>query len=397
MKNIIKIGDRIKDDSRDLTITDIKYTRNKNGGRTYYKYKCNICGFDCGEHYSIKDKEYKKELWIYRGSLLSKRRTGCSCCGNQIVAEGINDIPTTAHWMVKYFQGGYYEARKYTKSSSKSIYAICPDCNKIKDSLIIIGSLYQTHSIGCTCGDGFSYPSKFMMSILEQLNVEFKIEYNPEWIKPKRYDFYIPSLNLIIETDGGLGHGNKVYPNSNRTKEDTLERDIYKENMANEHGIDVIRIDCKKSKLEYIKQNIINSNLNKIFDLALIDWNECDKSGVSNKEKYIYELFNKGYSREQISAETNIKISTVNTYIRKLNKINNKEYIKPTIGSHNDVEVGIFKDRKLLGIFPSYTELSRQSNELFGIELKKTGIYKACNNKCEFYKGFEFKKINNKK
>ena len=40
----------------------------------------------------------------------------CACCSNSVVVEGINDIPTTAPWMVDYFPGGYEEAKRYTKN-----------------------------------------------------------------------------------------------------------------------------------------------------------------------------------------------------------------------------------------------------------------------------------------
>ena len=64
-----------------------------------------------------------------------------------------------------------------------------------------------------------------------QLGVEFEAQYNPEYFNDenngkniRRYsDFYIPSLNLIIETDGGLGHkGGKTHSKSNKTIEEYI-------------------------------------------------------------------------------------------------------------------------------------------------------------------------------
>ena len=53
------IGDRIVDDKRDLTITEQIYLNNNKGDKVkYYKYKCNKCGFDCGEHFD-KFKTFK--------------------------------------------------------------------------------------------------------------------------------------------------------------------------------------------------------------------------------------------------------------------------------------------------------------------------------------------------
>ena len=49
--------------------------------------------------------------------------------------DGINSIVAKeeTHWMIKYFQGGYDEAKKYTKSSNQKIYFNCPTCGRIKN------------------------------------------------------------------------------------------------------------------------------------------------------------------------------------------------------------------------------------------------------------------------
>lgn len=59
------IGEHIKRDNLDIIITDRKIINNLK----MYKYKCNKCGFNCGEHWSIKEKEYKDELWILEYNL----------------------------------------------------------------------------------------------------------------------------------------------------------------------------------------------------------------------------------------------------------------------------------------------------------------------------------------
>ena len=50
------IGDRIKDNNRDLTIID---RRIRNDKYKQYKYRCNKCGYECGESYH--DQKYEKE------------------------------------------------------------------------------------------------------------------------------------------------------------------------------------------------------------------------------------------------------------------------------------------------------------------------------------------------
>ena len=55
--------------------------------------------------------------------------------------------------------------------------------------------------------------------------------------------------------------------------------------------------------------------------------------------------------------------------------------------------VEIFKDGTSLGIFPSCSELSRQSKELFGVKLSISRISDVANEKIEKYKSFTFKFI----
>lgn len=224
----VNIGDVINSNNRDLIIIDRKREKDKTGRWwKYYRYKCQKCGFECGEYYSTKDKQFYKEYWIEENHLLS-REQGCSCCSNQIVVEGINDIPTTAPWMIKYFQGGYDEAKKYHSQSNQKVNFKCPDCGKIKNKTLPICELYKRNSISCSyCGDGLSYPEKFMFNILKQLNVDFETEKKFKWCKYKfknkmrqgRYDFYIPSMNLIIEMDGGWHY--KDNSKSGQTKEES--------------------------------------------------------------------------------------------------------------------------------------------------------------------------------
>lgn len=107
----VDINTKIVDYKRNLTIIDIEYKSNiynikgrkKSMREKYYKYKCNICGWDNG---------------LIRASDLNKG-AGCSCCAGKTVVEGINDIPTVAPYMVKYFQGGYDEAKLYSIGSKK--------------------------------------------------------------------------------------------------------------------------------------------------------------------------------------------------------------------------------------------------------------------------------------
>lgn len=265
----IKIGTIFCDNNRNLIIIDKEYREHKKEKQKWYKYRCNNCGWDKG--------------WIIEAHLL--KNIGCGCCCGLTVVNGINDIPTTAPWMVKYFQMGYQEAKLYTKSSGQKIYPICPECGKVKIKPIKIGTIFTTKSIGCYCGDGISYPNKIMCNLLNQFNINFVPEYSPDWIKPRKYDFYFELNNkkYIVEMDGEYHY--KDNWKSGQTVSESKNIDNEKDKKAKINKVNIIRIDCRKSDLDYIKNNIINSDLVNIFDLSNINWNECEEFATSNLVK----------------------------------------------------------------------------------------------------------------
>lgn len=94
----MKIGDVFKDEKRDIVVIDKKFSKKNSAGRNeyVYKYKCNICGFDCGEHY--KKGEYREELWVSGATILKNR---CSCCANHSIVTDINSAWKLAPWLIK--------------------------------------------------------------------------------------------------------------------------------------------------------------------------------------------------------------------------------------------------------------------------------------------------------
>lgn len=279
-----EIGEQIKDKNRNITIKD-KCIKNN---QKYYLYYCNVDG---------------NEDWILENHLV--KGVNCNVCTNQKVMVGVNDIPTTAPWLTDYFQGGYDEAKNYTRSSTKKIFPKCPKCGTLSKQATVIGNIYKMKGIKCRCEDKMSKPNKFIRFFIEEVskynnisNVEF--EYSPKWISPLRYDCYfiLDGKEYIIEMDGGFGHGNnKVHPKSTISGEELVKRDRLKDVKAFNNGIKVIRIDCNyesQDAFEFIKNNIINNNdINKMFCMNEIDWTFINTNIQSNMCKIICDIKNK--------------------------------------------------------------------------------------------------------
>ena len=293
--------------------------RNKEG-RKSYQYRCLKCGYDIGE---------KTEISIVKGF-------GCPCCANRVVVPGINDIPTTDPWMIKYFQGGIKEASLYSKSCGKVIIPKCPDCGRLVKAQTV-NSIYTHKGVSCICGDGISFPNKMIYFVMEQLSknseiINFVREYYiPE--KNKYFDIYFETEshgNYFIEMDGGIRHGDvikshessqsksfKFYPSS------LFANDIVKEKIAKSLNIGLIRIDCYYSDFEYIKNNILKSALNSIVNLSCVNWENVEKQSYSNLMKIIcrYKKDNPKAFVKDAAEKFKLSDETIRTYWGKGNSL----------------------------------------------------------------------------
>ena len=388
----IEIGTNFIDSKRNIIITDKNYRKDKNNiNRKWYKYICNKCGWTEG--------------WIEESALLGQNQ-GCSVCCNtpRTVIVGINTIWDKARWMCD-LGISEQDAKTHTYGSGDKVKVTCPDCKKTKT--IRISDVYKKHSILCNCSDKTSYPNKFAYSLLDQLNEIYKFEhleheYSPDWIKPKRYDNYFiyNGKEYILEMDGGFHfNDNKM---SGQSKEQSKTIDDYKDLKARERGIKVIRIDCMKSNLEYIKQNII-VELGSIFNLTNIDWLEIERFALSNlvKQACNYKKNNINMTTNDISKIMGFTYSTIIKYLKQGYQLgwcnyNAKEELKKSVaknGKLNSKRVEVFKDTTSLGIFNSYADLSRQSESLFGVSFSISSISLVCLGIQPKCKGFIFKWI----
>lgn len=381
---LYQIGDIIKDEKRDMTITSCYLQDRENRKEKRYQYHCNKCQFN-GD---ISESNIRVD--------------GCKCCSNKIVVPGINDIVTTDPWMVKYFQDGEKEAQLYTCRSGKKINPKCPDCGRIKENEIPIHLIHKNHGISCICSDNISYPEKFFISFLNQLNVDYIYQLSSanqgfDWIKGCRYDFYLKHYNIIIETDGDQhndSHGNWVDINKQK------EIDEQKEAMALEYVDDYIHIDCRISEAEFIKTSILNSKISSMFDLSEIDWKKCDEYATKNLIREVCLAWKDDYSLSSklLSDMFNIHQDTISKYLQKGAKLgwcdyNPKEAIRKASlnskGSRKPIKVyndSFYKE------YISTADFARNSLQDIGIQFCQTSIPKHIKNHT-MYHGFYIENI----
>lgn len=207
--------------------------------------------------------------------------------------------------------------------SNKKFYFKCLDCNRVSTHKKILSNIVKK-SYSCEfCSDGISIPNKFMNNLLNQLNINFKYEYSPYYFRNHQsVDFLLIDYNIIIEMDGGYG---------NHTREYDYWRDFLNMKYG---GYKTIRIDLKddnryrKDTFNYIKEQIIKSELFNIFNLVDVDWALIWEQTQKSKCVKAWELWNSGIKNtKDIGNILNLSLPTTIEYLKRGNECKKCDYV----------------------------------------------------------------------
>lgn len=270
------------------------------------------------------------EWKINPGDLLRKK--GCPYCKNKKVSsDKENSIGKTYPELLKYFINEE-EAFKYTIGSRKKFYFKCPDCNKQKTTPIPAYNLYYFGFKCEFCEDTGSIPNRFIREVAKELlNLkkidDYKLEYGPQWAKPYRYDCYIKkdNLDILIEMDG-IQHKE----NRGSFSKGVKERDLIKNQLAEQNNFILIRIDCENTNFNILKNLLLNSELSKLIDLNDIKWKDVKIRMQENLMKKICEEYNKHdyISLKELSKIFHVSTKTAQNMLILGNEIKICEYDK---------------------------------------------------------------------
>lgn len=311
---------------------------------------------------------------------------GCPICIGKKTVEGINDISTTHSHLIKYFANPD-DAKKYTIGSNKRVLFKCPDCGCKKEMQICT---FGENGFCCDIcyNKGISYPNRFAHSFFSFLDIEnYKKEYSPSWIAPKLYDNYFEYNNkkYIVEMDGGFHFKGSF----NKSLEEIQKEDKYKDIMAKQHDITIIRIDCRKSDPIYIKNNILNSELSYIFNLETYDWDKCFLA-IERNTSYIdiwnYINLNPYVTLDEIC--NTFKKSK--TQICRIIKRGHDLGLCHHVCRNGSKSVNMYIDEKLIKSFSSILQCKKYLVKE-NIKIGEQKIKDCCDGKILEYKGFVFK------
>lgn len=388
------VGDTIQNDKVDVVIIDkeIRYIKEKynykgqkykDTPRLFYYCHCNKCNNDYWKR--------KADVEVH----------GCPICSKStfVVVQGYNDLATLHPDLIQYFIS---KGDAYTHSvmSNKDVELHCPICGFEKSMPV---SRLVRQGFGCPfCSDGTSYPEKFFISFLKQLNVSYVYQLSKkklEWCDKYKYDFYLTDYNLIVEVHGGQHYEDTSWCDY-RIQKDNDEK---KKQLALKQGVNYIVIDARNSDKDFLMNSILNSNLNQLFSLQNIDWNKCDRVALSSYVKQACNLWNNGYTTGEIAEYIGVTVPAIQDYLKKGSAVNLCDYT-PDEGRKRALadtykkmrkRVAVYKNGVFIKEFNSIRELENQSLKCFGRCFSEKRVSEACRgirNPYEKY-GYTFEKI----
>lgn len=193
----------------------------------------------------------------------------CDCKKvSNITIRGVDDLWTTDPDVASLLfnpEEGY----KHGRGSGKIALFRCPHCENTLSKQI---NVVVKSGLSCNyCGDGFSYPNKFMMGLLDEVGIDFVPEFHfTDTLYRYDFQFDYNSIKYLVELDGAYGHGCRD------TKSLTVEQqnyiDLEKNRLADINGYKIVRIDCKyhnsnpEYRFKYVLSSIRNSEISFLLD-----------------------------------------------------------------------------------------------------------------------------------
>ncbi|MSS38947.1 hypothetical protein FYJ37_00925 [[Clostridium] scindens] len=226
---------------------------------------------------------------------------------------------------------------KYSCGSTQKSDFVCPECGKIIKNKQIL-SVYKQGLFCPVCGKKASLGERIMYQLLymfnEKLDCSFDYDKTYNWSCSKRYDFLfkLNGITYIVET-----HGNQHYSSTQQFKNSTLSsqksNDLYKYNLAIDNNIvepdNYIVIDCRKSDIDYIKNNILDSKLDELFNLVDFDWELCFLESATPTLKMVCDAWNKGFNTyDELTNELHMHYQTIQKYLSQGRKLGMCDYTR---------------------------------------------------------------------
>lgn len=223
------------------------------------------------------------------------------------------------------------------------------------------------------CSDGLPSTEKFLYFLLKEIKLDFDFQKMLEVSNRRYYDFYIKSLNLIIELHGQQHYINSTYMKSLEFQE---KNDKEKREFAISSGFNYIEIDCSNSSFEWLNKSFTDS-LSNYIDFSKLDMRKIFEESKKSMLIMVCDYWNNKSELETTTSLVKIfKLShvTISKYLKRGAKLGICSYdssVEKTITSRRNVE-SMINRRKVAMCDLDFNEL-----KLFN-SVKEASVYVEC-------------------
>ena len=179
------------------------------------------------------------------------------------------------------------------------------------------------------CGIRSSWTERFIFSIFIQAKIEFEVQKEFQWLQNRWYDVYLPKYNAIVEINGiqhyePIKNPNREQKSAEQQYLECVSSDKLKYDTAIKNGLAYYVIDARdQNNLYSIAKSVLT-----FIDFSNISAFECGKFATNNVVKKYCNLWNKGYSVDEISQKLNCSVGIVQRRLREGNQYNLCNYSK---------------------------------------------------------------------
>lgn len=298
-KKAMAVITKMQEQNPDLEV--LEFTRVKDIGR----FRCK----KCNNEFSM------------RGDSFWKRHYTCPICEEEknkktkLPDNTKNLVSEVRPDLIKFFEDKDLPYKRGMNSKEKTWFK-CPECGE-REYTSIRTFCKRAHPCKNCDNKAISMPNKILRALFQQIKNNFsytKLEWNPKWAGLYRYDGYFETFKgekIAIEM-----HGAQHYKEVQNWSVDNFKRDKEKTLLAEKNKIKLIVIDCRQSLFEFIKDNILKSELNNYIDFDKIDWIKIMEASSKSVMKEIADYFNSGMTTGQIRKETGFDYHTIRTALQ---------------------------------------------------------------------------------
>lgn len=238
------------------------------------------------------------------------------CNGTHTLVPGINDLQTKNPMLASewdYERNGDLTPNMVLPRSMKKVWWVCKKGHHFEATI-------DNRTVGSGCPicmkeKKTSLPEKTIYYYLKKVWDDVETNYKFSWLGKSEVDVFVPTLNLAIEYDGERWHKN-------------VDKDIKKDRLLKEHGIDIIRFrEPKCPKLDSCSLCIITQKP------------ASNATHMNDAMKMLIDKINYKY-KKNIDVDVDIERDTIdilNLY-EHFTKTQSLEYINPELAKEWNYE-----------------------------------------------------------